>query len=87
MTTPKQVVRLSRGVARHAEKLPTKSQEVSIRSEWRGIVGVKRGKGIMNIVLKFNERGDYDGTWCNSTSKECKQTRENLKLIGEVGKL
>ncbi len=61
-TTLKQVVGLGREVAGHAKKLPTKSEEIPIRSEQRRIVGVKKGEEIMNVVSKFDEHGDYNGT-------------------------
>ncbi len=87
MTTPKQAVGLSQGVAEHAEKLPTKSEEVLIRSERRKTVKVKRDKEILNVALKFDKHGDYNGTWYDSTSKKCKQSCKNSKAIGKVGKL
>ncbi len=74
-------------MAGHAEKLPTKSEEVPIRSERRGAVEVKRGEEIINIALKFNEHGDYDRTRYNSTSKKCTHTRRKLKSIGNVVEL
>ncbi len=74
-------------MAGHVEKLPTNSKEVPIRSEQRGTVGAKRGEEIMNVASKFNERGDYNGTWYDPMSKEYKQTCKNTKLISEVGKL
>ncbi len=58
----KQAIRISRGVAGHAKKLPMKFKEVSIRSEQRRTVEVKRGKEIMNVTLKFNKRGNYNRT-------------------------
>ncbi len=74
-------------MAGHAKKLPTKSEEALIRSEQRGTVEAERGKEIMNVTSKFDECGNYDGTWYDLMSKECKQIHKNPKLISEVGKL
>ncbi len=86
MITPKQVLKLSRGVTRHAKKLPMKSEEILIRSERRGTNGAERGEEIMNVTLKFNEHSNYGGT-CDSMSKECKQTCKDPKSISKVSKL
>ncbi len=74
-------------MAGHAEKLPTKFKEIPIRSERRGTVEAKRGEEIMDVVSKFDEHSNYNGTNYDLMSKECKQTYENLKLIGKVGEL
>ncbi len=49
-------------MAGYTEKLPTKSEEVMIRSEQRETIGAKRGEEIMNVASKFNECSDYNGT-------------------------
>ncbi len=68
--TLKQVIGISWGVAEHVKKLPTKSKEVLIMSEWRRMFEIKRGEEIVNVTQKFND-SQY-----NSMLWKCKQAQK-----------